>query len=90
MERKLLRENARLVEKFMDEGDRKKVYLELTAKGKAAFDGHEEYHAEMSARMGRRFEGLRSDQVALVKNLLDEAESFMDLYREQKFGQERE
>lgn len=79
-----------LVEKFMDENDGRKVYLELTPKGEAAFEGHEEYHAEMSARMGSRFEGLRPDQVALVKNLLDEAESFMDLYRKQKFGQERE
>ena len=74
----------RLVEKFMDESDRKKVYLELTAKGKAAFEGHEEYHAEESSRIEKLFEGLRPEGVALLKGLLDEVESFMDIYREQK------
>ncbi len=73
-----------LVEKFMDENDRKKVYLELTAKGKAAFEGHEEYHAEESSRIEKLFEGLRPEGVALLKSLLDEVESFMDIYREQK------
>ncbi len=76
-----------LVEKFMDEGDRKKVYLELTAKGNAAFDGHEEYHAEQSSRMEKLFEGLRPREFAFLKNILDEMESFMDLYREQKLQQ---
>ena len=76
-----------LVEKFMDESDRKRVYLELTAKGNAAFDGHEEYHAELSSRMGKRFEGLRPGEVAFLKNLLDEVESFMDVYQEQKLQQ---
>jgi DNA-binding MarR family transcriptional regulator len=76
-----------LVEKFMDESDRKRVYLELTAKGIAAFDGHEEYHAELSSRMGKRFQGLRPGEVALLKNFLDEVESFMDVYREQKLQQ---
>lgn len=78
-----------LVEKFMDESDRKRVYLELTAKGNAAFDGHEEYHAELSSRMGKRFEGLRPGEVAFLKNLLDEVESFMDVYQEQKLQQKR-
>ena len=76
-----------LVEKFMDEGDRKKVYLELTAKGNAAFDGHEEYHAEMSSRLAQCFEGLRPGEVASLRSLLDEVESFMDVYREQKLQQ---
>ena len=76
-----------LVEKFMDESDRKRVYLELTAKGNAAFDGHEEYHAELSSRMGKCFEGLRPGEVASLKNLLDEVESFMDVYQEQKLQQ---
>jgi DNA-binding MarR family transcriptional regulator len=76
-----------LVEKFMDENDRKKVYLELTAKGKAAFDGHERYHAEQSSRMEELFQSLRPGEVASLKKILDEVESFMDIYRKQKLQQ---
>ena len=76
-----------LVEKFMDEGDRKKVYLELTAKGNAAFDGHEKYHAEQSSRMEKLFEGFRPRELDRLREVLDEVESFMDLYREQKLRQ---
>jgi DNA-binding MarR family transcriptional regulator len=76
-----------LVEKFMDENDRKRVYLELTAKGDAAFDGHQEYHAEQSSRMEKLFAGLRPGEVTSFKNILDEVESFMDVYREQKLRQ---
>ena len=79
-----------LVEKFMDEGDRKKVYLELTAKGNAAFDGHEEYHAELSSRMGKCFERLRSGELDTLKTLLDEVESAMDGYREHKLRHGRQ
>jgi DNA-binding MarR family transcriptional regulator len=77
-----------LVEKFMNDDDRRRIYLELTAKGKAAFDAHDEYHAEMYTHMGKRFEGLRRKEVAFLKGLLDELESFMDIYREQKLQQE--
>jgi DNA-binding MarR family transcriptional regulator len=73
-----------LVEKFMDEGDRKKVYLELTAKGNAAFDGHEEYHAELSSYLGAYFSRLRPREVASLKGFFDEVESFMDVYHEKK------
>ena len=73
-----------LVEKFMDEGDRKKVYLELTAKGNAAFDGHERYHAELSSYLGEYFDRLRPGEAASLKGFFDEVESFMDVYREEK------
>jgi DNA-binding MarR family transcriptional regulator len=73
-----------MVEKFMDESDRKKVYLELTEKGNTAFDGHEAYHAELSSRLGKCFERLRPGEVASLRNLLDEVESAMRGYREQK------
>jgi DNA-binding MarR family transcriptional regulator len=79
-----------LVEKFMDDNDRKKVYLELTAKGRAAFDGHDEYHAEESSRMEKLLGGLRPREAALLKRLLDEVESFMDVYREQKLRPKRQ
>jgi DNA-binding MarR family transcriptional regulator len=78
-----------MVEKFMDESDRKKVYLELTEKGNTAFDGHEAYHAELSSRLGKCFEGLRPGEVASLRNLLDEVESAMHGYREQKPRQKR-
>jgi len=78
-----------LVEKFMGEGDKKKVYPELTAKGNAAFDGHEEYHAELSASLGKCFERLRPSEAASLTNLLDEVESAMDGYREHKLRQKR-
>jgi DNA-binding MarR family transcriptional regulator len=73
-----------LVEKFMDEGDRKRIYLELTEKGNTAFDGHEAYHAELSSYLGEYFSRLRSSQVDSLKGFLDRVESFMDLYNEQK------
>jgi DNA-binding MarR family transcriptional regulator len=76
-----------LVEKFMDESDRKKVYPELTGKGNAAFDGHEEYHAELSSYLGEYFNRLRPREVASLKGFFDEMESFMDVYREQKLQQ---
>jgi DNA-binding MarR family transcriptional regulator len=78
-----------LVEKFMEEGDRKKVYLELTEKGNTAFDGHEEYHAALSSSLRKCFERLRPSEVVSLTNLLDEVESAMDGYREQKLRQRR-
>jgi len=78
-----------LVEKFMDESDRKKVYLELTGKGNAAFDGHEEYHAELSSYLGEYFNRLRPREVASLKGFFDEMESFMDVYHEQKLQQKK-
>lgn len=78
-----------LVEKCMDEGDRKKVYLELTAKGNAAFEGHEEYHAKLSSYLGAYFSRLRPREVASLKGFLEEMESFMDVYHEQKLPRKR-
>lgn len=73
-----------LVEKFMDESDRKKVYLELTKKGNVAFDGHEAYHAELSSYLGEYFNRLRPKEVVALKDFFNKAESFMDVYNEQK------
>jgi DNA-binding MarR family transcriptional regulator len=81
--------NKGLVEKFMDEGNRKKVYLELTAKGNTAFDGHEAYHAELSASLRKCFERLRPGEAASLQSLLGEVESAMDGYREHKLRQRR-
>ena len=79
-----------LVEKFMDESDRKKVYLELTAKGNAAFDGHEEYHAELSSYLGEHFNRSRPKEVDSLKGFFTRVESFMDVYNEQKLQRKRQ
>jgi DNA-binding MarR family transcriptional regulator len=74
----------RMVEKFMDESDRKKVYLELTEKGNTAFDGHEAYHADLSSYLGEYFNRLRPRDAASLKDFFHKVESFMDAYNEQK------
>lgn len=78
-----------LVQKVMDESDRKKVYLELTEKGNTAFEGHEAYHAELSSYLGEYFKRLRSREVDSLKGFLDAVESFMDVYNQRKLQTER-
>ena len=73
-----------LVEKYMDESDRKKVYLSLTPKGRTAFEGHEEYHAELSSYLAEHFNRLRPKEVDALEDFFSKVESFMDAYNEQK------
>lgn len=77
--------NKGLVEKFMDESDGKKVYLELTATGNIAFDGHEEYHAELSSYMAEHVDRSRPLEIASLRRFLDGMEFFMEDYRRRKF-----
>ncbi len=79
-----------LVEKLMDEEDRKKVYLSLTAKGKIAFQGHEDYHAELSSYLAGHFDRLRSREAESLKDFFTKVESFMDTYNEQKIQGKRQ
>ncbi len=79
-----------LVEKYMDESDRKRVYLSLTPKGKTAFKGHEEYHAELSSYLGEHFNRLRPKEVNSLKGFFTRVESFMDAYNEQKVQRKRQ
>ena len=73
-----------LVEKYMDESDKKKVYLSLTPKGRTAFNGHETYHAELSSYLGEHFNRLRPKEVDSMREFFTKVESFMDVYNEQK------
>ena len=79
-----------LVEKLMDENDKKRVYLSLTPKGKSAFRGHEEYHAELSSHLTERFDRLRPEEAASLKAFFTRVESFMDAYNEQKVQRKRQ
>jgi DNA-binding MarR family transcriptional regulator len=67
-----------LAEKFMDEDDAKKVYVELTAKGNIAFEGHEEFHAEFRSYVAEPLARLSSKEVDLLRRFLDRMESFLD------------
>ena len=73
-----------LVEKLMDENDKKKVYLSLTPKGKIAFQGHEEYHAELASYLAEHFNRLRPKEAESLTDFFTRVESFMDAYNEQK------
>jgi len=77
--------NKGLVEKFMDESDAKKVFLELTTNGNLAFDGHEEYHAELSLHLAEYFDRLRPTEMASLRRFLDGMESFIGDYHTEKF-----
>jgi len=79
-----------LVEKYMDESDRKRVYLSLTPKGKTAFKGHEKYHAELSSYLTEHFSRLRPKEVESLKGFFTRVESFMDVYNEQKLQRKRQ
>jgi len=79
-----------LVEKLMDENDKKRVYLGLTPKGEIAFRGHEEYHAELSSYLTEHFDRLRPEEAASLKEFFTRVESFMDTYKEQKFQRKRQ
>ncbi len=76
--------NKGLVEKFMGESDGKKVYLELTAKGSAAFEGHEEYHAKLSSFLSEHFDRSHPSEIASLRRFLAGMESFMEDYQKQK------
>jgi DNA-binding MarR family transcriptional regulator len=76
-----------LVEKYMDESDKKRVYLGLTEKGKTAFIGHEAYHAELSTYLEEHFNRLRPKEVESMKDFFTKVESFMDVYNEEKSQQ---
>jgi DNA-binding MarR family transcriptional regulator len=71
-----------LVEKLMDENDRKRVYLSLTPKGKTAFQGHEDYHAELSSYLEEHFDRLRPREVKSLKDFFTRVESFIDAYNQ--------
>jgi DNA-binding MarR family transcriptional regulator len=73
-----------LVEKLMDENDRKRVYLNLTPKGEIAFQGHEEYHAGLASYMAEYFNRLRPKETDSLKEFFTRVESLMDTYNEQK------
>jgi len=73
-----------LVEKLMDENDKKKVYLSLTPKGKIAFQGHEEYHAELASYLAEHFNRLRPKEAESLTDFFTRVESFMDAYNERK------
>jgi DNA-binding MarR family transcriptional regulator len=79
-----------LVEKLMDENDRKRVYLSLTPKGKIAYQGHEEYHAELSSSLAEHFRGLQPTETASLKDFFTRVESFMDVYDAEKMQQRRQ
>ena len=79
-----------LVEKLMDENDKKKVYLSLTPKGKTAFKGHEEYHAELASYLAEHFNRLHSREADSLKDFFTRVESFMDVYNEQKLQRKRQ
>jgi DNA-binding MarR family transcriptional regulator len=68
----------------MDENDKKKVYLSLTPKGKVAFQGHEEYHAELASCLAEHFDRLRPKEAESLTDFFTRVESFMDAYNEQK------
>ena len=73
-----------LVKKLMDENDRKKVYLSLTTKGKVAFQGHEEYHAELASYLAGHFNRLRPKEADSLKDFFTKVDLFMDGYNDQK------
>ncbi len=73
-----------LVLKFMGENDGKKVYLELTAKGNVAFEGHETYHADLSSYLSEYFDRSRPSEIASLRRFLDGIESLMEDYHKQK------
>ena len=73
-----------LVEKLMDENDKKKVYLSLTPKGKIAFQGHGEYRAELASYLAGHFNRLRPQEAESLTDFFTRVESFMDAYNEQK------
>jgi DNA-binding MarR family transcriptional regulator len=79
-----------LVEKLMDEEDRKRVYLSLTSKGKIAFKGHEQYHAELSSYLAEHFDRLRPREVDSLRDFFTQMESFMDVCNEQKLHRKRQ
>lgn len=58
----------------------KEVLLVLTEKGKAAFDGHEKFHAEMYADFMLFMDGVPRQEIELVKGLLEKIDFYLDRY----------
>ena len=61
----------KLIEKYKIQGNKKAVYLRLTATGKIAFENHKLFHQELSDRMIEYLDGLTEEQMDALFGLMD-------------------
>lgn len=76
-----------LVEKFRDERDQKKIFLRLTPMGEAAYQGHEQYHAELTRYLEDCFEKLGDRDTNAILQLFETIEVFLEAYYGEKCGE---
>lgn len=69
--------NKKYVERHRSEKDRRVVYVRLTAKGKAAYRHHEDYHHQMTQAI---LDKLSEDEIPVLMKTLDALSEFFRGY----------
>ena len=73
----------KLIEKYKIRGNKKEVYLRLTAEGKIAFENHKRFHQELSDRMLEYLDGLTEEQMDALFGLMEIIDRYLpDLDKE--------
>ncbi len=72
--------HKKFVKKVRFPGSEKTVFLELTPKGKKAFQGHEQFHAEMVLDFLKYAENISHKDFRKFKEIFTKIEHHLDLY----------
>lgn len=67
-----------LVNKKLLSPTENEVSLELTEKGWLAYNGHEDYHKDLYAKIARNMEHLSQENIEAFSEILSELENFLD------------
>lgn len=75
-------EKRGLLQRFMKNHDKKKVFLRLTDKGDTAFAGHKFYHQEMYTDLFSLIKKFNMKELELLEDMFNKVEFHVDHYLE--------
>lgn len=70
----------KLVKKIKGTRNDKEVILQLTSRGEAAFNGHENHHMEMYLDFIKLMDGMTESQISFTKEIFQRIEYYIDVY----------
>lgn len=71
-------ERKKLIERFVEEENKKEIRLVLSPKGKIAYLGHEQHHARIFAKMHSKIGSLNISEFELISGFLSAVEEAFD------------
>ncbi|MDD3407792.1 MAG: MarR family transcriptional regulator [Methanomicrobium sp.] len=71
-------ERKKLIERFVEEENKKEIRLVLSPKGKIAYLGHEQHHARIFAKMHSKIGSLNISEFELISGFLSAVEETFD------------